>query len=943
MSERAALSQEELRKRLYQTFKEKGVLDSLKTQLRNHLIHELKHRAFSGTQGNTSENLNKESLIDRASNSLVADHLARCGYEYTLSVFYPECGLEREKALNISDILQLMKIHPKSKLYKLLTSKPHDRDGKGFLLQVLREIMEHRLQIESRDADTQTVATSSNMSVVEKLQLIDEQFEEKYLKCPNFETLELKLSEYRREMEEQLQLEMSQKLQHFKDVEIATIKLEVKEKSQKEIAEFQRQLEKTYELKSEGLSSRERNAIERLQRQQEIEAKEMYSQRQAMLKDIELVRNRETDLRQRLEAFELAQKMYEERNKSVDDLLRKRGLEVRKLEENFENKLKDELLRHQIELKEQYLKRTQKVSEDERRNKEEAVRMREESIILNLKRQDVEKAMSHTQQLEIEVEALKVQLSLLTKQNHQLTEKLKETVDYPLIMEEKKELQAQARSMKQQMEEIRKENQLLRESAIKPAAELAALQGELRRIENARKLDQDASKMRKELLERQLQAEVDRCAELKMQLLSTEDSARKLNAEVEQLEFQLRHTRQAFEKEVYRNPKPSVIEYSVLGFNPMRTMAPYSYTDKDPLKSHLGLGILEAGDVSTSHFRRNTRTRSCSPDSDLEFVANTKAKIKELEKDAEYLEEAYRNYKDRLIHTAEVESITQSNTHLRRGLLKPVSAVSRQKVNFLDDSLTPPQHVLLNRLKSERREGSVTEEKTPTVSKISSSRRLSSTPKDNVFQSLSEKGRISSEDHNGSYIASSHHSQRLSPIQKMIKSPALHQDAGFLGIETGKGLVSSDSQPSESEPCEHSAHSKPKKLDIDDLAHSDSSLHDQEDIPEQLEFDISHHSEHLVHDNPFPADLPRTPVPQLDSLSSHHKHEVSIKQGCEERIKAGHSQNDSGEPQAEYYLEKETDPQEVIRESPEDISVVEKISNDSIASLSHGGADDDFW
>ncbi|XP_063313812.1 centriole and centriolar satellite protein OFD1 [Pelobates fuscus] len=1003
-----ALSQEEMRKRLYQTFKEKGILDSLKSQLRNHLIHELKHQAFSGAQSFLSENLNKESLIHRASNSLVADHLARCGYEYTLSVFYPECGLEKEKVFSADDLLHLMNIHPKSKLYKFMISSLQDKNAKGFLFQMLTEMTEHQLHKESRDADTQTVPNSLHTSIVEKLQLIDEQFEERYLKRPHYESLEIKLSEYRKEMEEQLQLEMHQKLQHFKEVEIASIKLEEKEKSQKEIADFQRQLEKAYQLKSESLLSREKNAIERLQTQQEIEAKEMYSQRQTLLKEIELVRSRETDFRQRMEAFELAKQLQEEKTKSVEELLRKRQLEVRKLEDNFENKLKNELLRYQIELKEEYLKRTQKVSEDENRNKEEAAHLREEAIILNMKKQEVEKAVSHTRELETEVNALNVQLSLLTKQNHQLTEKLRETIDYPLVIQEKAELQAQSKSLKEQLEEVRKENQLLRDRAIKPAVEYAALQEEFKILENARKQEQDEFKMRRELLERQLQTEVERYTELKMQLLGSEDSARRLNAEVEQLEFQLRHTRQAFEKEVYRNPKPSFVDRSVQGFTTSRTGPPYIYIDKDPLKSHLVFNAFEAGGTSNSHYCYAARTRSSSPDSDLEFVANTKAKIKELEKDAEYLEEAYRNYKDRLIYAAEVESMTQSSAQPRRGFLNNVSTASHQKVNFVGDNLTPQQHILLNRLKTQRCEELVTTEceRTPLVSKVSS-RRLSSTPKANVFQTINKKEHISSEvtDHDGSYISSSHHSRNkpLSPIPKNSQFPTLNQEVSLLCQETEKNLVSRDHHSAVSDPLQSSIHSELKQLNFDDLIHSDSSLHDQEDIPEQQECDISHPSEDLAHNNPFIADVQRTPSPQLDSSTSQQKkNNISNEQGdIEEEINTYDTQNKSGRQLEEYHsLENEAEPKEklmaeskisetereidedhlrlrepedagasakvgvspmdkymqmlaqnraeeqtekVNKESLEDLSVVEKLSNDSITALSHGEADDDFW
>lgn len=37
------------------------------------------------------------SLVVGAANSLVADHLGKCGYEYSLSVFFPESGLAKEK------------------------------------------------------------------------------------------------------------------------------------------------------------------------------------------------------------------------------------------------------------------------------------------------------------------------------------------------------------------------------------------------------------------------------------------------------------------------------------------------------------------------------------------------------------------------------------------------------------------------------------------------------------------------------------------------------------------------------------------------------------------------------------------------------------------------------------------------------------------------------
>ncbi|OXB80371.1 UNVERIFIED_CONTAM: hypothetical protein H355_012804 [Colinus virginianus] len=304
-----ALSQEELRKRLYQTFKDRGVLDALKTQLRKQLIHELMHPILSGELQPQTVPSDDSLLLITASNSLVADHLQRCGYEYSLSVFFPESGLEKKKLLSVQDLLQLLRINPKSSLYESLTSG------------------------------------TQKEKKAEKLQLIDEQFADSYPQHHKYEPLEGKLHEYRKEIEKQLQEEMSQKLQHFKEVEIAKIKMEEKAQSQKEISELRYELERTHQAKAEALISREKNAIERLQRQQEIEAKEVYAQRQSLLKDIEVMRTREAELRQRIEAFEITQKLQEEKNKTIDDALRRREVAVKNIEETYDQKLKTELLK----------------------------------------------------------------------------------------------------------------------------------------------------------------------------------------------------------------------------------------------------------------------------------------------------------------------------------------------------------------------------------------------------------------------------------------------------------------------------------------------------------------------------------------------------------------------------------------------------------------------
>ncbi|XP_017400794.1 oral-facial-digital syndrome 1 protein-like isoform X2 [Cebus imitator] len=559
------LSQDELRKKLYQTFKDRGILDTLKTQLRNQLIHELMHPVLSGELQPRSISVEGSSLLIGASNSLVADHLQRCGYEYSLSVFFPESGLAKEKVFTMRDLLQLIKINPTSSLYKSLVSGSDKENHKGFLMHFLKELAEYHQAKESCNMETQTSSTFSRDFLAEKLQLIDDQFADAYPQCIKFESLEIKLNEYKREIEEQLQAEMGQKLKFFKDTEIAKIKMEEKKKYERELAIFQNDFEKACQAKSEALILREKSTLERIQKHQEIETKEIYAQRQLLLKDIDLLRGREAELKQRVEAFELNQKLQEEKHKTMTDALRRREQNIKSFEETYDQKLKNELLKYQLELKDDYIIRTNQLIEDERKNKEKAVHLQEELIAISSKKEELNQSVNRMKELELELESVKAQLLAITKQNHMLNEKVKEMSDYSLLKEEKLELLAQNKLLKQQLEESRNENLSLLNRLSQPAPELAVFQKELWKAEKAMVVEHEKFERHRKALHKQLQDEIEHSTQLKAQILGYKASVKRLTIQVADLKLQLKQTQTALENEVYCNPEQSVFDRSVNG------------------------------------------------------------------------------------------------------------------------------------------------------------------------------------------------------------------------------------------------------------------------------------------------------------------------------------------------------------------------------------------
>ncbi|XP_032385454.1 centriole and centriolar satellite protein ofd1 isoform X3 [Etheostoma spectabile] len=644
------LSPDELRKRLYQTFKNKGVLDTLKTQMRNQLIQELKHPPLTGGEPVPRPvTVKSEPLLVSACNSIVCDHLRTSGYEYTLSVFYPESGLCKDKVFTKGDLLQLLKIDPESALYRSLSSNKDNTDKAGFLLSLLTQLTHHNTHSLCHDADTQTTSIASyGESLVEKMKMIDKEYESFNYSGDKWFSFQSKLAAHRKEIEAQVQAEINTKMQHFKDVEIAKVKMEEKANFHKEIDKLKQELERTYEMKAKALMEREKNAIDRLKKQQEIEEKNVYMQRQSVLKEIETVRNRENELGMRIEAFEKTCQINEEKIKATEELLRRRELAVKTMEDTHDQRLQNELSRYKRELKDNFIKRTEQLTESENRNKMETVRIQKESAVINGKLEEHSRACSELSRLQVELDTAQQQISFLTQQKELLKERLETMSDYPSLKREKAELHSQLWLLKKQLEEAQEQNRLLHADLGQPSKEQLVVQMELRRLQSARRLDEEEFDNQKQVLQAQLQTEVERCAQLKAQLTKCEERSQWMTDHIEEIKLQLRQTQQALENEVLRNPKPSLVDRSILALSADKLVPPDIYVDRTLLRARVGYDdVCEAGGPMQGH----KSPWNNSPDSDMELVAEAKARIQELQEEAETLEEAYRKYQQRAVRS----------------------------------------------------------------------------------------------------------------------------------------------------------------------------------------------------------------------------------------------------------------------------------------------------
>ncbi|XP_070552716.1 centriole and centriolar satellite protein OFD1-like [Ptychodera flava] len=658
-TEQEELSADELKRRLFHSFRQHGTLDSLKSQLRNKLITELSLGKIAyGVPEPVHAAKHKESLMMRASNSLVADHLRRCKYDYSMSVFLPESGTAQDKLFTVRDLLQLLNINPSSKVYQNMAGKIKSYSDESFLWQLLTELAS-RYHGGIQDQSAQTEELPSHLvSLDDKLDSVEKAYLSKADDQEFDKSLEDKLLEYQRKLEAKSKSSLEAEISKFKDNELERVKLQEREKMRKELTAGRKELEKTYQIKLDALAERERNTLERLQKEREIMEKETFIQRQKVLEELDTLRQREGEVRREAELNAKATKIEEDKRRSMEENLRHREAAVARIEESYEHKLSEQMKSYDIEQKSKYTTRMQELEIREARNKEETRLLSDERRRIMKIRTDLERRAGKAQDLEEELDKIKKDTFSMTKQNEIMTEKMKEMVDYREVKEEvavlRRELQNTKISLTDAQNEVKitrtryeEEVRELRERLTKPTPELVTLQVDLNRARDKLKNEETLVIQKEATMKAKLQQELDRNKEVQKQLQDQNRQMSVMTEELNDLRSTLRETQKALSNEVYRNPKSSLPESL-----PLYTSRPLSRvtevtTEFDDTDLEIPAFKPIKEDVLSISYVQD-RQRSISPDLALDkFLAETKSKLSGLEQEAENLDEQYRHYRHR--------------------------------------------------------------------------------------------------------------------------------------------------------------------------------------------------------------------------------------------------------------------------------------------------------
>ncbi|GLC50250.1 oxidative DNA demethylase [Pleodorina starrii] len=277
----------------------------------------------------------KPGLKRHALNSMIADYLAAVQYNYSLSVFKEESGVESRPLLTEEEVLDVLKVDRDTSFYQsYLKSKAHAGSDSCVVLNLLSAISE-AAAAKGKETFTQTVGGDRYQLEVRMAQL-EQQYQARLrdARMAPGAGMEERLALYRQEIEEQAAAEVARQVERIREMEVAAARLDEASKARRAMESERLELERLHSERLTKLRQREEEMTDKLRRQQRDVENVAYEYRQRILREEERLRNHKTELQQQLDS---RQEQLKQLERSLE--LRERAVATR--EGAAEKKLAD--------------------------------------------------------------------------------------------------------------------------------------------------------------------------------------------------------------------------------------------------------------------------------------------------------------------------------------------------------------------------------------------------------------------------------------------------------------------------------------------------------------------------------------------------------------------------------------------------------------------------
>jgi len=326
------------KEKLFTNFKEAGLHDHLKSQMRYDIIQKIQKKSLASTAN--KENMNtinqsKENTLNfRILISVVSEFLEFYGYNYTQAVFLPEAK-HTNQTLTKSEIIEILHLN------KIIS-----RDDPSPILNKIIDFTDRQLDSnkDTSSVQCQTDFEGRNVNLEDKLRNIDYEYLQKIDGERNYtqQSFEEKFTKFKKEYDQRMKAELNSEITRIREFELANIRLDEAEKYRLKMEQYRDELDKVYTDKLQKLREREKDTIERCKQQLKALEAASYDYRQKFLKDFELNKMKEEGLEKQMRFEKENIKAQKER---LDDLERDLQQQFKELDEKKTTLKKSEALR----------------------------------------------------------------------------------------------------------------------------------------------------------------------------------------------------------------------------------------------------------------------------------------------------------------------------------------------------------------------------------------------------------------------------------------------------------------------------------------------------------------------------------------------------------------------------------------------------------------------
>lgn len=247
-------------------------------------------------------------LTKRVICSLFLDFLKKENFQYTPTVFVPECGAS-DKMLSPGEIKEILHLN--------------DMDEENLLEQILEKIKKVYARKDISETYVQTEESLAT-GLEKRLKELDAEFLSKTR--GGTENIEEKMIKYKRECDEKMRFEVNSEILRIREVEVSAMRIEEAGKYRALLQKMRTEQEEYWKSQLDALKEREKDSRERLTlREKDLEVREN-RQKQQFQKELEILKTKENDMKRsveiELEGARLQRTSWEQKKIEVETKLK---------------------------------------------------------------------------------------------------------------------------------------------------------------------------------------------------------------------------------------------------------------------------------------------------------------------------------------------------------------------------------------------------------------------------------------------------------------------------------------------------------------------------------------------------------------------------------------------------------------------------------------------